>query len=240
MGCLSAHPRVGGENRQQHNRVLPQLGSSPRGRGKLLQRERKQGRHGLIPAWAGKTTRTPCQACRVRAHPRVGGENGGGTGRLPLELGLIPAWAGKTLTMTFRLDRLGAHPRVGGENAAGVIGTFVAGGSSPRGRGKPPGNPIRSDTCAAHPRVGGENGAFPGCQAGCKGLIPAWAGKTSNSRRAQSKPSAHPRVGGENYVDVVPSMKGFGSSPRGRGKPDRGFAGIQPGRLIPAWAGKTR
>ena len=46
-------------------------------------------------------------------------------------------------------------------------------------------------------------------------------------------------MGGENYVDVVPSMKGFGSSPRGRGKQEVMWAEEDYQRLIPAWAGKT-
>ena len=71
-----------------------------------------------------------------RAHPRVGGENRGNTGKARastgssprgrgkpdeweafVELGrLIPAWAGKTLIVAPVRTESGAHPRVGGEN----------------------------------------------------------------------------------------------------------------------------
>ena len=91
-------------------------------------------------------------------------------------------------------------------------------GSSPRGRGKP--SDCRED-CADD------------------GLIPAWAGKTRSRHPWPRSCPAHPRVGGENqgfYQSVTPEE---GSSPRGRGKPDQQRRGLDPHRLIPAWAGKT-
>ena len=47
-------------------------------------------------------------------------------------------------------------------------------------------------------------------------------------------------MGGEN--SVFTRLRGFssGSSPRGRGKPRRGWGSPRGGRLIPAWAGKTQ
>ena len=50
-------------------------GSSPRGRGKLLDGVNDHAGPGLIPAWAGKTMLSwdPRRVCW--AHPRVGGEN---------------------------------------------------------------------------------------------------------------------------------------------------------------------
>ena len=52
---VGAHPRSRGENLEMRFRFTVAAGSSPLTRGKLLQRERQQGRHGLIPAHAGKT-----------------------------------------------------------------------------------------------------------------------------------------------------------------------------------------
>ena len=74
---------------------------------------------------------------------------------------------------------------------------------------------------------------------GRRRLIPAWAGKTAFVGSARFALWAHPRVGGENLVPVLVCLGVWGSSPRGRGK--RGEAGYEcePGRLIPAWAGKT-
>ena len=54
---VPAHPRVGGENYRGMSGVRPFTGSSPRGRGKRYSSQRVTVAYGLIPAWAGKTTR---------------------------------------------------------------------------------------------------------------------------------------------------------------------------------------
>ena len=195
-----------------------ELGSSPRGRGKLFTKVPVPAIMGLIPAWAGKTDWRTFESMRRRAHPRVGGENlsrprgwgkspgssprgrgkpHGARSGIPRD-GLIPAWAGKTSSSASPRPPSRAHPRVGGENGNGPTAGNPMYGSSPRGRGKPPiaaqGSPVA-------------------------GLIPAWAGKTlgwnrttiylpGSSPRGRGKHSGHMR--GEYYV---------GSSPRGRGKP---------------------
>ena len=46
-------------------------------------------------------------------------------------------------------------------------------------------------------------------------------------------------MGGENSVASLASQSPIGSSPRGRGKRQRGFTVHVVVRLIPAWAGKT-
>ena len=132
---------------------------------------------------------------------------------------LIPAWAGKTPLLGVSSFFAGAHPRVGGENIECFVGAHGGGGSSPRGRGKP----------RAHP-LGGK----------WQGLIPAWAGKTAGGEDCLPRARAHPRVGGENRHLVVHGRAGGGSSPRGRGKLQGDWSGVWAGRLIPAWAGKTR
>ena len=58
-----AHPRAGGENAHNLQRMIRYMGSSPRGRGKLRQTERYSVPQRLIPARAGW------------AQPRAGGEN---------------------------------------------------------------------------------------------------------------------------------------------------------------------
>ena len=50
-------------------------GSSPRGRGKPVKLLLRGARHGLIPAWAGKTRICDLGLVFHAAHPRVGGEN---------------------------------------------------------------------------------------------------------------------------------------------------------------------
>ena len=73
--CVWAHPRVGGENVGLKRVCHDSTGSSPRGRGKLSVSMADTSRLGLIPAWAGKTTKCDAVHTLTRAHPRVGGEN---------------------------------------------------------------------------------------------------------------------------------------------------------------------
>ena len=194
---------------------------------------------GLIPAWAGKTTRRERAERNRWAHPRVGGENPGvsrdfmmqggssprGRGKQHIDSypssmeGLIPAWAGKTSwsrppTLTAR-----AHPRVGGENNPSPTDSTAHPGSSPRGRGKHP----HDRRLRREP-----------------GLIPAWAGKTARLTFSPSGAWAHPRVGGENSRSSRARISPGGSSPRGRGKLAVGARRRPMLRLIPAWAGKTQ
>ena len=213
-------------------------GSSPRGRGKPEEGRTGTLRGGLIPAWAGKTGWAPTVPGWRWAHPRVGGENqtretnhwrtSGSSPRgrgkhgdqtvKRLDDRLIPAWAGKTLMSAVASSIVRAHPRVGGENNPGMAYTLASVGSSPRGRGKP--RRVRPSTCTG-------------------GLIPAWAGKTSLIVSPSSVLTAHPRVGGENTNPDAPVTPETGSSPRGRGKPERGRHNAAQEGLIPAWAGKT-
>ena len=115
-GRWAAHPRVGGENAADPLKVKMTAGSSPRGRGKLEGIGVAARNRGLIPAWAGKTTRCVYSTPKGKAHPRVGGENQHKTGTKSPQpgssprgrgkrracswprasAGLIPAWAGKT------------------------------------------------------------------------------------------------------------------------------------------------
>ena len=116
LGWGRAHPRSRGEN-EGHAVALDWVtGSSPLTRGKPRRRPRSRQRPGLIPAHAGKTTRTCARFPSPWAHPRSRGENivstdqpRRGPGSSPLtrgkprrrprdrrRVGLIPAHAGKT------------------------------------------------------------------------------------------------------------------------------------------------
>ena len=132
-------------------------------------------------------------------------------------------------------------------------------GSSPRGRGKRresreceaaerliPAWAGKTDALGrprapveAHPRVGGENDAFDAASPAPAWLIPAWAGKTTPTGPTVAARGAHPRVGGENHLQARLIEPEYGSSPRGRGKPETRRTGATSIRLIPAWAGKT-
>ena len=154
---MRAHPRSRGENPLGGVRVSPFRGSSPLTRGKR-NREQGTGKHTrLIPAHAGKTTRSGQPATQSRAHPRSRGENlldvdlrVGGGGSSPLtrgkrhvsaewigRLGLIPAHAGKTTSDGPRNRRGAAHPRSRGENPRDKSLIALLAGSSPLTRGKP-------------------------------------------------------------------------------------------------------
>ena len=207
-------------------------------RGKRGNRFPRFRRGGLIPAYAGKTTRIVSGTLKCGAHPRVCGENfdlrecrsvrrgssprmRGKPGPLPEYARvrrLIPAYAGKTRSTALLLTALRAHPRVCGENLkhAGELMPFE--GSSPRMRGK---------LCRAIKVI---------CHIG---LIPAYAGKTRRRPHAHRPRWAHPRVCGENLCQLIPAKTRMGSSPRMRGKRRRrNHHRIRRG-LIPAYAGKT-
>ena len=233
-----AHPRAGGENLRIAALAFRGHGSSPRGRGKLAERDGGGRGVGLIPARAGKTSGSQTRAGASRAHPRAGGENPGqmgagivGAGSSPRGRGkryvsedgltngrLIPARAGKTWNTGIRIVPSWAHPRAGGENEALAASDATDKGSSPRGRGKRAG------------KVGITLDA---------GLIPARAGKTRRARGFAGSVEAHPRAGGENTARAPTASLTAGSSPRGRGKLHALFARLGFCRLIPARAGKT-
>ena len=89
------HPRAGGENVRALAFVVPMVGSSPRGRGKLgvERRDRLAGR--IIPARAGKTRSTHPLADARTDHPRAGGENSKLQAALNREVGSSPRGRGK-------------------------------------------------------------------------------------------------------------------------------------------------
>ena len=149
--------------------------------------------------------------------PRMRGKHGEWM-RAYMNVGLIPAHAGKTWCAGEQLRRYRAHPRACGENLSRNQTRTQLAGSSPRMRGKPP----RSST---DPRR--------------SGLIPAHAGKTLRPTDHGMESSAHPRACGENSLNNTLKPAVSGSSPRMRGKRNRGVILRHRARLIPAHAGKT-
>ena len=159
---------------------MNKAGSSPLTRGKRHVRCDGRTPAGLIPAHAGKTSRSCSRAGCRGAHPRSRGENGRlhgldeeGAGSSPLTRGkrglhnqgleggrLIPAHAGKTLRRRLLRVNLRAHPRSRGENPSVTVANSVMRGSSPLTRGKLDRARDDADQCR---------------------LIPAHAGKTTRS-----------------------------------------------------------
>ena len=111
------------------------------------------------------------------------------------------------------------HPRACGANDAVRRRCYAASGSSPRMRGKQ----RRTGMTATRPRI-----------------IPAHAGQTISPVSGAHGMTDHPRACGANCGGVLDNIKGFGSSPRMRGK--RYATDLSPPawRIIPAHAGQTQ
>ena len=130
------HPRVCGENLLIYQFYLLNLGSPPRVRGKLVERQAAITRERITPACAGKTHDEAPAGSRGQDHPRVCGENlcrkeenmggGGSPPRVRGKLfclfamcsfrGITPACAGKTRSTASPSSAPRDHPRVCGEN----------------------------------------------------------------------------------------------------------------------------
>ena len=159
-------------------------------------------RSGIIPAYAGNTSRSSLRCPLSRDHPRVCGEHTSKTlsrsaskGSSPrmrgtlshavefsLHAGIIPAYAGNTIllspTMVFRWD----HPRVCGEHSFAVCWIRRKRGSSPRMRGT-------LLLVSALPASAG--------------IIPAYAGNTPAAQMLECRTRDHPRVCGEHLGSPV-------------------------------------
>ena len=129
------HPRVGGEKHITEYIRSIEMGSPPRGRGKVTQ-DAVSGKHlRITPAWAGKSRIRRRSRHRDGDHPRVGGEKLGFTDVDAIEEGspprgrgkvhkigevrqhdrITPAWAGKSFDQHIVVLLVEDHPRVGGE-----------------------------------------------------------------------------------------------------------------------------
>ena len=173
---------------------------------------------GIIPAYAGNTSRNRPRTRKRRDHPRVCGEHRtrvhigvhewGSSPRMrgtqrefwhhQLPYGIIPAYAGNTATGEYPLAGIRDHPRVCGEHE------------------------IMEDT---------------GIHA--IGIIPAYAGNTPDASRLIGTGGDHPRVCGEHALSHLVFAVVAGSSPRMRGtRIDSLKKRISTG-IIPAYAGNT-
>ena len=136
FGSTRAHPRACGENDTGWVVSSPEVGSSPRMRGKRTEEKAVILASRLIPAHAGKTPHGLSRQARSPAHPRACGENlrnpahvrpvvgssprmrgkRGGSSAEVVRVGLIPAHAGKTFPFNKSYLEWEAHPRACGEN----------------------------------------------------------------------------------------------------------------------------
>ena len=213
-------------------------GSSPRMRGTLVSWTFIVSSLGIIPAYAGNTTRLPWRLRAFRDHPRVCGEHvvcmmttepsQGSSPRMrgtPRRDGkmrhagrIIPAYAGNTGEDYWQAYRGGDHPRVCGEHVTSPLVAVTLPGSSPRMRG------TLAWAISISPLTG---------------IIPAYAGNTHYAPVACGRDRDHPRVCGEHRGAMSWLSGAPGSSPRMRGTP-YGKRSAPRGRgIIPAYAGNT-
>ncbi len=149
------HPRICGEHPKEAVPWVPPLGSSPHMRGTRCGRETCRSRPGIIPAYAGNTSRRTWTSCMTRDHPRICGEHlvsalalNGNAGSSPHMRGtqetpneqrnttrIIPAYAGNTCIVFWCVLYCRDHPRICGEHIAGLFFICQSPGSSPHMRG---------------------------------------------------------------------------------------------------------
>ena len=157
------------------------------------------------------------------------------------------------------MGRLAVHPRAGGERVSIPKPALSASGSSPRGRGTPLvvctptlfGRfiPRGRGTHARHagrqpghrfiPRAGGERDPTADQDAARYAFIPARAGNAAMTHSSAAVTAVHPRAGGERFATAVSITAKSGSSPRGRGTPEKRARGVAGVRFIPARAGNA-
>ena len=214
-------------------------GSSPHTRGARCVTSIPKPPLGIIPAYAGSTTRFFERATMAWDHPRIRGEHviegrkilkrlgssphtrgalRHGSASL-LVAGIIPAYAGSTLRppRTPRLAR--DHPRIRGEHPMFYKVYCLGEGSSLHTRG------ALCRTIPAETRVG---------------IIPAYAGSTAWDKAKASYYRDHPRIRGEHVVSTSVRNTLAGSSPHTRGARDLALGHSVAEGIIPAYAGSTR
>ena len=132
-----------------------------------------------------------------------------------------------------------AHPRVGGEHAGAADRPHAAWRLIPAWAGNTGWKQkLGGTSLGSSPR--GRGTLRDALRIGLVGrLIPAWAGNTPAQGSGSPRVAAHPRVGGEHRRGAHVFHPGAGSSPRGRGTPNRRYYAADAPRLIPAWAGNT-
>ena len=133
-------------------------------------------------------------------------------------LGITPACAGKSLWSPLLLILAEDHPRVCGEKDLELYRIMTTKGSPPRVRGK---------AGAAGPCTGGA------------GITPACAGKSCPPQAPTFTRQDHPRACGEKGLLCPAVHLHGGSPPRVRGKAIHHQHRHSPGRITPAYAGKS-
>ena len=152
------HPRIRGEKSVGPFPGSAARGSPPHTRGKEALAQVGHARHGITPAYAGKSRCTTHTGFPPRDHPRIRGEKMDGLAEALRELGspphtrgkalqyirqfihtgISPAYAGKSWPRPCRFRSRRDHPRMRGEKPQLTAFLMFSGGSPPHARGKVP------------------------------------------------------------------------------------------------------
>ena len=212
----TVHPRVCGEQAVATRDMGCASGSSPRVRGTVAHSRPRRPLHRFIPACAGNRPVRSLPLPGLSVHPRVCGEQCGGTGDCRRRTGssprvrgtdspalldwsvdrFIPACAGNSRAARSGSGRQPVHPRVCGEQTDLRSGRSLITGSSPRVRGTD--SPALLDWSVDR-------------------FIPACAGNRFQPLIRRSILPVHPRVCGEQVRWYRYLAGDHGSSPRVRG-----------------------
>ena len=232
------HPRIRGEHCQAILHVSSLAGSSPHTRGAPQLWRRPSCRPGIIPAYAGSTSKSNPRTPPEKDHPRIRGEHLPGSSwtalrcgssphtrgahqRAPVWVrhqGIIPAYAGSTWRRTGRRRRCRDHPRIRGEHTDYAAEISEWKGSSPHTRGAPSWRRLVAERC---------------------GIIPAYAGSTVPIALMATAFADHPRIRGEHALRASSQGTLLGSSPHTRGARRLLRRGRRRQGIIPAYAGST-
>ena len=212
------HPRIRGEHLLSGVGGQDPAGSSPHTRGALSDAWRHWPVSGIIPAYAGSTSRLS----RWRDSSPGSSPHTRGAQAMPsacaAQGGIIPAYAGSTGRCRPVRRHWRDHPRIRGEHHRPGEGPRPQEGSSPHTRGAPRPRPRR--------RRGDR-------------IIPAYAGSTVDCVVVGFPEWDHPRIRGEHSSLPSNGRIFTGSSPHTRGAPGRGSGRSGRRRIIPAYAGST-
>ena len=173
---------------------------------------------GIIPAYAGSTSRPPRPAPSSPDHPRIRGEHTPPNNRGPQPAGSSPHTRGALSEALANMYSNRIIPAYAGSTPLTDL-TSVGGGDHPRIRGEHPCTSTRPSRASR--------------------IIPAYAGSTRPELLGAQGVEDHPRIRGEHGDRVLLRTLGEGSSPHTRGARRHHLAHGDWTGIIPAYAGST-
>ena len=215
---LADHPRIRGEHSDFSGFAAAKTGSSPHTRGALAASLAVESTEGIIPAYAGSTTKTRTATRPWRDHPRIRGEHRSSEFPFSLSSGSSPHTRGAQTNHPQYISPTRIIPAYAGSTHSNTVSTRASAGSSPHTRGA---RPVSQSSPAP------------------SGIIPAYAGSTGSTSPPPSGTPDHPRIRGEHPSRALRSFRCGGSSPHTRGAPDRRRTPLGRNGIIPAYAGST-